>query len=129
MPTYEYQCEECGSVFDVFQSIKASPLKKAECETCGKLRRVSRLIGTGAAVIFKGAGFYQTDYRSESYRKAAKSDSEAGSGQSAEKSGSDAKSTSESNSAGASSSGAKSAESKAPKPGGGKPGKQSKSSK
>lgn len=127
MPTYEYQCEECGSVFDVFQSIKASPLKKAECECCGKLRKVSRLIGTGAAVIFKGAGFYQTDYRSESYRKAAKSESESGSSQSSEKSGPDAKSTP--GPADSSSAGAKTADSKATKPGGGKHGKRSKSSK
>lgn len=75
MPTYEYQCEECGSVFDVFQSIKAQPLRKADCETCGEKRKVRRLIGTGGAVIFKGSGFYQTDYRSESYKKAAKAES------------------------------------------------------
>lgn len=74
MPTYEYQCTECGSVFDVFQSIKAAPLKKADCESCGAKRPVKRLIGTGGAVIFKGSGFYQTDYRSESYKSAAKSD-------------------------------------------------------
>lgn len=75
MPTYEYQCDECGSVFDIFQSITASPLRKADCETCGERTKVRRLIGTGGAVIFKGSGFYQTDYRSESYKKAAKAES------------------------------------------------------
>ncbi|HPF40907.1 MAG TPA: zinc ribbon domain-containing protein [Phycisphaerae bacterium] len=75
MPTYEYQCDECGSVFDVFQSIKAQPLRKADCETCGEKTKVRRLIGTGGAVIFKGSGFYQTDYRSENYKKAASADS------------------------------------------------------
>ncbi len=78
MPTYEYQCSSCGSVFDVFQSIKAAPLRKAECETCGEKRPVRRLIGTGGAVIFKGSGFYQTDYRSEGYKKAAKSETDTG---------------------------------------------------
>lgn len=76
MPTYEYQCSSCGSVFDVFQSIKAAPLRKAECESCGDKRPVRRLIGTGGAVIFKGSGFYQTDYRSEGYKKAAKSETD-----------------------------------------------------
>lgn len=78
MPTYEYQCDVCGSVFDIFQSIKAQPLKKADCETCGAKTKVQRLIGTGGAVIFKGSGFYQTDYRSESYKSAAKADSGEG---------------------------------------------------
>jgi putative FmdB family regulatory protein len=72
MPTYEYVCENCQHKFEEFQSIKAAPLKK--CPACGK-SKLNRLIGTGAAVIFKGSGFYQTDYRSESYTKAAKSES------------------------------------------------------
>ena len=72
MPTYEYQCAKCGAVFDVFQSITAAPLKQARCESCGEKRPVHRLIGTGGAVIFKGSGFYQTDYRSDNYKKAAK---------------------------------------------------------
>jgi putative FmdB family regulatory protein len=76
MPTYEYQCDACDATFDIFQSIKASPLKKAECEACGGLQPVRRLIGTGGGIIFKGSGFYQTDYRSEGYKKAAKADSE-----------------------------------------------------
>ncbi len=74
MPTYEYQCTACGTVFDVFQSIKAAPLRKTVCESCGEKRPVRRLIGTGGAVIFKGSGFYQTDYRSDSYKNAAKAD-------------------------------------------------------
>ncbi len=74
MPTYEYECQECGARFDMFQSIKASARRKAECESCGCVRPVRRLIGTGGAVLFKGAGFYQTDYRSEGYKKAAKAD-------------------------------------------------------
>ena len=76
MPTYEYQCDSCKNVFDVFQSIKASPLRKAECPKCKKERPVRRLISTGGAVIFKGSGFYQTDYRSEHYKKAAKSETD-----------------------------------------------------
>ncbi len=76
MPTYDYQCNECGSVFEEFQSIKAKPLRKSLCETCGEKRPVRRLIGTGGAVIFKGSGFYQTDYRDDSYHKAAKADSD-----------------------------------------------------
>ncbi len=75
MPTYEYQCDDCGSVFDIFQSIKAQPLRKADCENCGEKKKVRRLIGTGGAVIFKGSGFYQTDYRSDSYKTAAKAES------------------------------------------------------
>jgi putative FmdB family regulatory protein len=75
MPTYEYECKDCGSVFDVFQSIKAPALRKARCENCGAMRSVRRLISTGGAVLFKGSGFYQTDYRSEHYKKAAESES------------------------------------------------------
>jgi len=74
MPTYEYQCDTCKNTFDIFQSIKASPLRKAECPACKQERPVRRLISTGGAVLFKGSGFYQTDYRSESYKKAAKSE-------------------------------------------------------
>ena len=76
MPTYDYQCNKCGETFEIFQSIKASPLRRARCETCGKSQPVKRLIGTGGAILFKGAGFYETDYRSEGYRKAAKAESE-----------------------------------------------------
>ncbi len=76
MPTYDYQCNKCGETFEIFQSIKASPLRRARCETCGKSQPVKRLIGTGGAILFMGAGFYETDYRSEGYRKAAKAESE-----------------------------------------------------
>ena len=71
MPTYGYACQNCGHEFDEFQSITAKPLRK--CPECGKLS-LKRLIGTGAGIIFKGSGFYETDYRSESYKKAAESD-------------------------------------------------------
>lgn len=71
MPTYEYACDACGHSFEEFQSITADPLR--QCPACRK-RKLRRLIGTGAGVIFKGSGFYQTDYRSESYKKAAEAD-------------------------------------------------------
>jgi putative FmdB family regulatory protein len=71
MPTYEYICDNCQYEFEQFQSIKARPVRK--CPKCGKLS-VQRLIGAGAGVIFKGSGFYQTDYRSEGYKKAAESE-------------------------------------------------------
>jgi len=69
MPTYEYRCNSCTHQFEEFQSIKASPLVK--CPKCEKNKLV-RLISGGAAIVFKGSGFYQTDYRSESYKKGAK---------------------------------------------------------
>ncbi len=73
MPTYDYECGNCGHVFEAFQSISEKPLSK-----CPKCRgKVKRCIGAGAGVIFKGSGFYQTDYRSESYKQAAKADSVA----------------------------------------------------
>ena len=75
MPTYDYLCEGCGHQFEKFQSIKAEPTRL--CPECGK-RKLRRLIGTGAGIIFKGSGFYCTDYRSASYNAAAKSDSAAG---------------------------------------------------
>jgi putative FmdB family regulatory protein len=74
MPTYEYQCDACDHNFDEFQSMSDQPLKK--CPKCGK-PKLRRLFGTGAAVLFKGSGFYETDYRSESYKQAAKADQEA----------------------------------------------------
>lgn len=69
MPTYKYKCENCGYEFEKFQSITSSSLRK--CPSCNK-PGLKRLIGSGAGVIFKGNGFYQTDYRSESYKKAEK---------------------------------------------------------
>lgn len=74
MPTYDYRCDKCQTVFEVFQSIKASPLRRAKCGSCCQVTPVKRLIGPGGAVLFKGSGFYQTDYRSESYHKAAKAE-------------------------------------------------------
>lgn len=71
MPTYEYRCKSCSHEFEHFQSMKDAPLRK--CPECGK-NTLERLIGTGAAVIFKGSGFYQTDYRNEAYKKAAEAD-------------------------------------------------------
>lgn len=71
MPTYEYVCENCGYKFEQLQSITAKPLCK--CPKCGR-RELKRLIGIGAGIIFKGSGFYQTDYRSESYKKAVESE-------------------------------------------------------
>ena len=67
MPTYDYICESCGCGFEKFQSITTKSLRT--CPKCGK-RKLKRLIGAGAGVIFKGTGFYQTDYRSEGYKKA-----------------------------------------------------------
>ena len=71
MPTYEYECAKCEHRFETFQSMRDAPLKK--CPKCGG--KVKRLLGTGAGIIFKGQGFYQTDYRSSSYQSAAKADS------------------------------------------------------
>jgi len=71
MPTYGYMCEKCRYQFEQFQTITARPLRT--CPKCGR-KGLKRLIGTGAGVIFKGSGFYQTDYRSESYKKAEKSE-------------------------------------------------------
>lgn len=75
MPTYEYQCANCGYEFEKFQLMTASALHK--CPQCGK-SALKRLIGTGAAVIFRGSGFYETDYRSESYKNAARKETGAG---------------------------------------------------
>lgn len=71
MPTYDYQCDACNHTFEEFQMFSEKPLKK--CPSCKK-PKLRRLLGTGAAIIFKGEGFYQTDYRSESYKQAAKAD-------------------------------------------------------
>ncbi len=72
MPTYEYKCNACGNRFEKFQSMSSAPIKK--CPKCGK-NKVQRLIGMGAGLIFKGSGFYITDYRDSGYKDSAKADS------------------------------------------------------
>ncbi len=78
MPTYEYSCEKCGGAFETVQSMRDAPFTECPKELCRQKRwghgKVKRLIGTGAGLIFKGSGFYITDYRSDSYREAAKKD-------------------------------------------------------
>jgi putative FmdB family regulatory protein len=78
MPTYEYICEKCDHQFDVFQSIKDKPLTVCPQEKCRLKKwgkgKIKKMIGSGAGLIFKGSGFYITDYRSESYKEAAKKD-------------------------------------------------------
>ena len=75
MPTYEYKCDACGYAFERFQSMSAAPVRK--CPKCGK-SKVRRLIGTGAGLIFKGSGFYITDYRDPSYADKAKAETGGG---------------------------------------------------
>jgi len=77
MPTYDYECKSCEHAFELFQSIN-DPIKK-KCPRCKRLS-LRRLFGTGAALIFKGSGFYQTDYRSESYKKGAEAEKKASDG-------------------------------------------------
>ncbi len=77
MPTYDYECKACHHRWELFQSIKADPEKK--CPKCGK-KQAQRVIGPGAGIIFKGSGFYQTDYRSSAYQKAAEADKKAAEG-------------------------------------------------
>jgi putative FmdB family regulatory protein len=84
MPTYEYQCDACGNNFDEFQSINDKPLRR--CPKCRKLK-LRRVFGSGASFIFKGSGFYQTDYRSESYKAAEKADQESSKPATTEKDG------------------------------------------
>ena len=83
MPTYEYICEKCGAEFECFQSMKDDALSTCPKDVCPKKRwgkgKVKRAIGAGAGLIFKGDGFYITDYRSEGYKAAAKKDSESSS--------------------------------------------------
>jgi putative FmdB family regulatory protein len=77
MPTYDYECDACRHKFEEFQSFSAEVLKT--CPKCKK-KKLRRLFGAGAAVVFKGSGFYTTDYRSDSYKKAAEADKKASSG-------------------------------------------------
>ena len=72
MPNYDYHCEKCGDTFEVFQSMNDRKLKKCPDKSCGG--QVNRLLGTGAGIIFKGSGFYGTDYRSDSYKAGEKAE-------------------------------------------------------
>ncbi|MBM4110596.1 MAG: hypothetical protein FJ254_04440 [Phycisphaerae bacterium] len=81
MPTYEYACTACGHEFEEFQSIKADPIRT--CPRCKK-RKVERKIGLGGAVIFRGGGFYETDYRSADYEQAKKADAAPAAGSAVE---------------------------------------------
>jgi len=74
MPTYDYACSKCGETFEYFQSIKADPLTDCPQNGCNGKGTVKRLLGTGGGFLFKGSGFYITDYRSDSYKKAQKKD-------------------------------------------------------
>lgn len=85
MPTYEYECRACGHVFEKFQPITARPVKT--CPSCGA-RRARRRIGTGAGIIFKGSGFYATDYRSRDYKEAARKEKDKSAGGSSSANGS-----------------------------------------
>jgi putative FmdB family regulatory protein len=71
MPTYDYICDSCGHEYETFEPITSSP--RTDCPECKELK-LRRKIGAGAAILFKGSGFYQTDYRSDSYKKAAMAD-------------------------------------------------------
>ena len=82
MPTYEYECQGCEKCFEIFQSMKDDPIKK--CPECGS-RKFKRLIGAGAGFLFKGSGFYITDYRSEEYKKKAKAETSGSSADSSSK--------------------------------------------
>src|SRR5438874_6326138 len=79
MPTYEYSCQKCGQTFEAFQSMRDGPFRECPKELCRLPKwghgKVKRLVGTGAGLIFKGSGFYSTDYRSPSYKEGAKKDS------------------------------------------------------
>ena len=124
MPTYEYQCDACGERFEKFQSITAAPIKK--CPSCGK-SKVRRLIGTGAGLLFKGSGFYITDYRPDAYNQAANADTSGGSSGGGEtKNGDTAKPAAASSS---SSDAAPATPAKADKPAAAKPGAPKKESK
>jgi putative FmdB family regulatory protein len=82
MPTYEYICKKCGHEFETLRSIAAAPLKTCPAELCPQKKwgrgKVDKKISAGAGLLFKGSGFYITDYRSEGYKSAAKKDSGAG---------------------------------------------------
>lgn len=96
MPTYDYVCDGCEHEFELFQSI-SEPVKR-KCPECGK-QKLRRLFGIGAAVMFKGSGFYETDYRSDSYKKAAEKDKSSSEGSSKAEKSSSSESKSETKSA------------------------------
>jgi putative FmdB family regulatory protein len=81
MPTYDYSCTKCGQNFEAFQSMRDEAFRECPKELCRLPKwghgKVKRLVGTGAGIIFKGGGFYQTDYRSSAYKEAAKKDAPA----------------------------------------------------
>ena len=85
MPTYEYSCLKCGQNFDAFQSMRDEAYKTCPKELCRQAKwgkgKVKRLLGTGAGLIFKGSGFYITDYRSNSYKEGAKKEAPAAGGE------------------------------------------------
>src|SRR5215831_2400968 len=87
MPTYEYSCQKCGQTFEAFQSMRDEPFRECPKELCRLQKwghgKVKRLLGTGAGLIFKGSGFYITDYRSKAYQEAAKKESPAPAGEKA----------------------------------------------
>ena len=89
MPTYEYQCTKCKRVFEVFHSITAKALRTiaTDCQQCNNKAPVQRLIGSGGGVIFKGSGFYETDYRSQNYKAGEKAEQKAASGKDSPKEG------------------------------------------
>jgi putative FmdB family regulatory protein len=92
MPTYEYSCQKCGQNFEAFQSMRDEPFRECPKELCRLPKwghgKVKRLPGTGAGLIFKGSGFYTTDYRSDSYKEAAKKESPTKTAEAGEKSAS-----------------------------------------
>jgi putative FmdB family regulatory protein len=97
MPTYEYSCQKCGQNFEAFQSMRDEPFRECPKELCRLPKwghgKVKRLLGTGAGLIFKGSGFYTTDYRSDSYKEAAKKESPQKTTGAAEKSSTSKEST------------------------------------
>jgi putative FmdB family regulatory protein len=72
MPNYDYECQQCGKRFEVFQSMNDPKLTACQADHCDG--KVKRLLGTGGGILFKGSGFYQTDYRSSSYQAASKAE-------------------------------------------------------
>jgi len=85
MPTYEYHCLKCNQNFEMFQSMRDQPVRECPKELCRMTKwghgKVKRLLGTGAGLIFKGSGFYITDYRSKAYQEAAKKEAPASGGE------------------------------------------------